>query len=326
MKTHLHILFFFIALIFPANSFSQGNQRVPLEHVSKQEADSLIINYCSLLQAHYFDKTKAKEIEKILMKKLKSEEFYGLPTKELTDRLSLLLRDLTHDLHFYVGVQETAHEPEETSSEDLSAEEAPQNYTSGFTEVKLLENNIGYIRWTEFIATDISFRKFIAALTFLEGCDYLIVDISKCPGGDGRMGAFVNHHLYEGEDYQNVLQKKCGGENEWHPSEVPYHYSNGPGFQDIPVFIITSKNTGSAAEYFALTAQETKRAVILGETTAGAGNPVIMVTFGNYFAYVPVCEIRTASGRSIEGKGVAPDVLLKSDQWVDETVKYILKN
>jgi hypothetical protein len=325
MKKLLRTLPVLVALNFGINSYAQGSNEnaIPL---SNKETDSLVIHYCAVLKDYYFDKPKAKEIEKVLLKKLKSKEFYGLPAPLLTNHLSLLLRDLTKDLHFYVGIQDPApQQSDETTATDPVPQEESVNHPSGFTEVKLLENNIGYIKWTEFIADDHSFKKFIAALTFLEGCDFLIFDISNCPGGDGRMGGFVNRHLYETDDYQNILLKKCAGEDEWHQSEVPYHYTNGPTFYHVPVFIITSKNTGSAAEYFALIAQETKRAVILGETTAGAGNPVIMIPFDSYFAYVPVCEIKTQSGKSIEGKGVVPDVLLKSDNWLEETQNYILK-
>ncbi|WP_294680322.1 S41 family peptidase [uncultured Fluviicola sp.] len=324
MKNILRLFLFLAAYFLTANSFSQGLVNRS-DTLSKKETDSLVIHYCSVLKEHYFDKPKANEIEKILMKKLKNKEFYEVPAKHLTDKLSLLLRDITHDLHFYIGIQEPTPTQTDDGTREEQLSEEPKNHFSGFTEIKLLENNIGYIKWTEFIADDQSFQKLVAALTFLEGCDHLIFDISHCPGGDGRMGGFVNHHLYESPDYQDVLLKKCGGENEWHQSEVPYNYSNGPKFFDIPVYIIISKNTASSAEYFALIAQETKRATILGETTAGAGNPVIMIPFDTYFAYVPVCEIKTAGGKSIEGKGVVPDVQLKSDHWIEETVKYILK-
>lgn len=323
MKKIPAALMLILFCILTVTGFSQGMAGSSEDTLSKKETDSLISNYSSLLKEYYFDKAKANEIEKVLLKKLKAREFYGIRAKRLTDNLTILMRDLTHDIHFYVGVQEN-------TSEEIPAEETPGkeqvDYRSGFTEVKLLEHNIGYIKWTEFIASDISFQKFIAALRFLEGCDKLIFDISNCPGGDGRIAGFVNHHLYETDEYQNVLLKKCGGENDWHQSEIPYNYSNGPKFHNLPVFIITSENTASSAEYFVLIAQETKRAVILGRKTAGAGNPVIMVPFGSYFAYIPVCEIKTASGKSIEGKGVVPDVILNSSQLVEETVKYILQN
>ncbi|RYF96181.1 MAG: hypothetical protein EOO02_22480, partial [Chitinophagaceae bacterium] len=89
------------------------------------------------------------------------------------------------------------------------------------------------------------------------------------------------------------------------------------------VFIMVSDRTASAAEYFAFIAQEMKRATILGAKTAGAGNPVTMVNFDNYFAYIPICQITTKSGKSIEGVGVMPDVQLTENR-LEETINYIL--
>jgi hypothetical protein len=283
--------------------------------LSKEETDSLIVNYCRELNQVYFNKPLAKKITDTLQKKLKAGQFYK--TERLTDHLSLLLRKLTNDIHFYIGVNSPVN------NTSAATEATPEVKMGGLTEVKLINNNIGYIKWNEFIADDNSFQQITAALQFVKGCKYLIFDISQCPGGDGRMGGFMARHLFEDNDYQDVLRKKCTGEKEWHQSEVPYNYSSGPKFYDMPVFVITSKNTASAAEYFALIMQETKRGTLLGDTTAGAGNPITMVTFGNYFAYIPICEIVTREGKSIESKGVAPDVKLTGSDLVREAIEYI---
>lgn len=187
----------------------------------------------------------------------------------------------------------------------------------------MLEGNIGYIKWNDFVADERSFQKAIAALQFLQGCKYLIFDLSECPGGDGRAGGFMNAHLFKDHDYQDILRKRCTGEREWHRSEVAYNHAKGPKFYDVPVFVIVSGHTASAAEYFALIIKETGRGIVLGDTTAGAGNPVTMVTFGNYFAYIPICEIETRGGMSIEGKGLLPNVNLVSDDPLEETLEYI---
>lgn len=52
----------------------------------------------------------------------------------------------------------------------------------------------------------------------------------------------------------------------------------------------------------------------------------IMVTFGNYFAQVPICEIVTKEGVSIEGKGVSPNVILISNDRIKETIEDIKNN
>jgi Peptidase family S41 len=299
--------------------FNQLQAQTQTGILSKNETDSLISGYCKVLNETYFDKSAAKEISKTLQKKLKAGEFYK--KENLTDHLSLLLREITSDNHFYIGVAPT-QTTEPTVNEQPETNEHVSN-NGGFSEVKIIDINIGYIKWNEFIADDVSFQKAITALEFVKGCKQLVFDVSECPGGDGRIGAFINCHLFESNDYQNILRKKCSGESEWHSSEVPYNYTNGPKFYDIPIYVIVSKNTASSAEYFALIIKEMNRGIILGDTTAGAGNPSTIVPFGKYFAMIPICQIETASGKSIEGKGVIPDVQLTTQDRIKETIDYI---
>lgn len=298
-------------------SLQQLKAQTASDVLSKKDVDSLIVNYCKVLNETYFNRELSKEITVTLQKKLKAGEFYNVT--QLTDRLSLLLRKMTGDGHFYIGI----NAPSDTTLAEEEPEKKTENNNGGFSEVRMTDKNIGYIKWDEFIVDDESFQKVISVLQFVKGCKYLIFDLSECSGGDGRMGGFVNSHLFKDNDYQNLLRKKCKDEREWHQSEVPYNYTNGPKFYDIPVFVITSSQTASAAEYFALTIKEMKRGIVLGDTTAGAGNPAIVVIFGNYFAQIPVCEIVTKDGKSIEGKGVIPNVKLISEHRVEETVDYI---
>lgn len=304
MKTSILITF----LVFSSISIVAQEKK----QLTNTETDALINQLAANLQQTYFDTEKAKELSTVLKQKLKKKELYNIPCDSLTKKLTLLLREKTNDIHFYVG----QHVPEK--------EQPKQYFNGGFTEVKIMGHNIGYIKWERCIADDEAFKKIKSALVFLEGVDYLIIDISTNPGGDGRSGGFINQHLYEDLAYQNLLLKKCVGETSWYQSEVPYNYSDAPKFYSTPLYIITSRNTGSAAEYFAFIGQETKRATILGATTAGAGNPVTMVTIGNFFVYIPICEIKTQEGKSIEAKGVVPDVQLSSDNWLNETIEYII--
>ena len=319
MTTTLKCLAVLLITLTLNSAFSQSSPDALSTPLPPALADSLVIHYLAQVDQVYFDKTKAVLIRKELTRRRKAGEFYNLPEKKLTDSLSGLLRRITNDIHFYVGVQDK----QPKANEGPAKAHPKANTNGGFADVRLLRGNIGYMKWNSFIADENSFKKFIAAATFLEGCESLIIDISQCGGGDGRMGGFVNQHLYEDGAYQDLLIKKCGGETDWHQSEVPYNYSNGPKFYDIPVFIMVSERTASAAEYFAFIAQEMKRATILGARTAGAGNPVTMVNFDNYFAYIPVCQITTKSGKSIEGVGVTPDVKLTENR-LEETINYIL--
>ena len=178
----------------------------------------------------------------ILQKKLLNTDFDDLPPKLITKKIKEKLVSEANDIHFHVGVQKLnlKKEVKKAPLEEI-------NYNGGFSEVKLLNGNIGYIKWNQCVADETAHKKVIAALTFLQGCDTLIFDITNNPGGNGAISGFIFAHLFEGKEYQTLLKKKCKGETEWITSEVPFNYTNGPKLYDIPIYVMTSKNTGSAA-------------------------------------------------------------------------------
>jgi hypothetical protein len=85
-----------------------------------------------------------------------------------------------------------------------------------------------------------------------------------------------------------------------------------PGWRrpDIPVYVLTSGATGSAAEEFAYNLKAMERATLIGETTVGAAHPVTREVVQGVF------DVRLPYGRPInpitnenwEGTGVEPHV------------------
>jgi hypothetical protein len=88
------------------------------------------------------------------------------------------------------------------------------------------------------------------------------------------------------------------------------------------VFLLTSHNSGSAAEHFALALKRTHRATLIGETTAGAGHYGRMVDFGGWAAFIPVGRtFNPDNDWDWEGVGVPPDVPMPADRALDEALR-----
>lgn len=280
---------------------------------------------CGALQKFYFDPDKAKSLCKAVRALGKSQAYSQADPAGQAKQLTQALRAASHDKHFYLGVQKPAAAPAAAVGVAAPAAEPKlaADANGGWVEARILAGNIGYVKWTQHVADDAAFAKIVAALQFLSGVRALVFDISADGGGDGRASGFVYQHFFQDEDYQDLLRKKCKGETAWKVSEVAYHYSPAPKFYQTPLYILVSERTGSAAEYFALIGQQTGRAKILGATTAGAGNPVGRIETQDYFAYVPVCQIQTRSGKSIEGVGVVPDVALTGTDRVQEALAFV---
>ncbi|PYJ08536.1 MAG: hypothetical protein DMF06_12505 [Verrucomicrobia bacterium] len=93
--------------------------------------------------------------------------------------------------------------------------------------------------------------------------------------------------------------------------------------QKVPVFYLTSKLTRSAAEHFAMALQRTHRGVVVGETTAGAGNFGAPVPIGTRFsAFIPFGRSYDPdTNRGWEGTGITPDVSVSAPSALDEALR-----
>jgi hypothetical protein len=84
----------------------------------------------------------------------------------------------------------------------------------------------------------------------------------------------------------------------------------------VPLWVLTSRGTGSAAEAFSFVLQNLGRATIVGERTGGAGHMVQMLPLVDGFvaglSITRVSDPRT--GREWEGVGVQPDIAVAPEQ------------
>jgi hypothetical protein len=94
------------------------------------------------------------------------------------------------------------------------------------------------------------------------------------------------------------------------PSPTP-----GP-LASAKVFLLTSKDTFSAAEHLSLSLKRTGRATLVGEATGGGAHFGGMAPMGKgYAAFIPLGRtFDPVNGKSWEGTGVAPDVAVPADQ------------
>jgi hypothetical protein len=91
----------------------------------------------------------------------------------------------------------------------------------------------------------------------------------------------------------------------------------------VPLYYLVSHKTASAAEHLALAFKHTHRAVLIGETTRGAGHYGGVEKIGERFgAFIPIGRTYDPdTGWDWEGKGVAPDIAVPADQALDEALK-----
>jgi hypothetical protein len=131
------------------------------------------------------------------------------------------------------------------------------------------------------------------------------------PGGSPDMvGYLVSAFTDPKADIYNVLTYRDHRESE--RPKVPYPNPR----LDVPLYVLISGRTASAAESLAYTLQASRRAVIIGEISEGAANPGGPFPVGDGFSvFVSISTlINPTTHKNWEDVGVKPDVAVSEEQ------------
>ncbi|MDH2916481.1 MAG: S41 family peptidase [Gallionella sp.] len=83
-------------------------------------------------------------------------------------------------------------------------------------------------------------------------------------------------------------------------------------FQNVPMVVLVNGGSASASEIVAGALQDHKRAVIMGTQSFGKGSVQTILPLGNNTAIkLTTARYYTPSGRSIQAKGIVPDILVE---------------
>ena len=133
----------------------------------------------------------------------------------------------------------------------------------------------------------------------------LVLDLRNNPGGllDQAIGV-SDLFLDKGE----IVSTRSRNEED----NVKYSAKEGDVLNGLPIVVLINDGSASASEIVAGALQDHKRAVILGEKSFGKGSVQTLIPLANYGAMrLTTARYYTPSGRSIQAKGIEPDVLVK---------------
>jgi len=169
-------------------------------------------------------------------------------------------------------------------------------------EAKRLAGGLGYIRFNTF--TMPVMEKVRAALREFHDAPGVIFDLRGNLGGIGALAPGIAGLIETRQTSLGASRMRSERINfAVFPQSRPY---------TGPVAVLIDAGSGSATEIFAAGLQELRRAVIVGERSAGGVLPSDMMKLptGAIFQYA-FADFRTPGGLLIEGRGVAPDVEVK---------------
>jgi carboxyl-terminal processing protease len=169
-------------------------------------------------------------------------------------------------------------------------------------ESRRLRNGVGYIRFNLFVAPALD--KFCAALREMRDAPGVVIDLRGNRGG--LLGLVYGlGGLLETRDVSfGVMRTRAGRfELQVNPQKNPYRGQ---------VAVLIDSTTQSAGEIFAGGLEESGRAVVVGERSAGATLPSAAkeLPTGAILQYA-FADFVTANGNLLEGHGVNPNVPIK---------------
>ncbi len=173
---------------------------------------------------------------------------------------------------------------------------------------QLLPAKLGYVRLTAF--SDSTAKDLSAALTALEkqGMIALILDLRNNPGGQLQAAVEITDNFLK----DNKLIVYTEGRNKRIAPREEYRTKDPTTHPDYPIAVLVNGGSASASEIVAGALQDHQRAILVGQKTFGKGSVQklfpLQATAGQSGMKITVAKYFLPSGRSIHGKGVAPDV------------------
>jgi len=267
------------------------------------------------IAAGYIYSEKTPDIAREIHKHEEGGAYDTASGEEFARRLTKDLQSAAHDLHFEIDYSSDVLPQEPTAPAAPTREErfdAGKGDNYGFQKIEILKGNVGYIAFDNFHRAEAIGDTLAAAMDFVSNTDALILDLRNNDGGRADAVALLVSYFVEGNPqplvgiYWKPLSKTV--ESFTSPS------IKGRKYLDRNVYLLTSKDTVSAAEAFCYNMKSLKLATLVGEVTAGAANPGGMKRIDDHFSlFLPTGKaVDPATGKNWEGTGINPDVVVSA--------------
>jgi hypothetical protein len=318
-KAFTAILLPIILLLLSVSSYSQRSDRV----ITATEQNQIVDKAFTLLRANYIFPDILPKLEKEIFRKLKEGAYVKFATaEEFLKNINTDLETLSGDRHINIFFDPIRVKQLEA---EANGDQKKPGYGSAFLQrakfenymlrkVERLDGNVGYFKFNAFVDTALSKKALVAAMNLLENSTALIVDLRQNGGGDAKALSFLFAYFLPDSTLLSMGRSRT-------TKALTSHYLSGDRdikkiSKNVPVYILVSKRTSSAAEAFAYTLQSYKRATVIGEVTNGEANPGYLFPLNSeMYIMIPAFDIiNPITKTNWQGKGVMPDVQILSDK------------
>lgn len=318
------IVLLIIIGLFPSIVFSQTK-------LSKKVNADVVNNVIQLLNDNYVYPDTALKMGNFLSKQLKNGAYDNIiKLQDLSDLINRDLNIVHHDGHLQLQYNPQLaadfSNPTDNTTTNVDPLKRIRDVNFGLNKVENLNGNIGYLNIAKFWADDIEGRETLkGALKFLRNSNAIIIDVRNCGGGSPETVKMICGYFLEKKTHLNDSYSR--------PSNKTTEYWTVPdtSFRDLvkmPLYVLTSNGTFSAAEEFCYDLQNLKRATIIGEQTGGgAHNTFERPVVNGFVLYIPYGRaINPITKTNWEKVGVSPDIKVASSKALETAEMMIFES
>lgn len=306
---------YFLILLSLCSLTAVAQKAIPLSAKAKAE----VVNRVSdlLIRNYVYPDTAAKMAAYIKKKhREKAYDSYADPA-QFSSALTNDLYSIYHDGHLMLqynpGLESQLLNPTAPQTEEDPLERIKQaNF--GLTKVEILNGNIGYLNLERFWADNVYGKETVkAALKFVSHANALIIDLRTNGGGSPETVTMICSYFFKDRVHTNDTYNRA--EN----STIEFWTTPDTSMSamvNMPLYLLTSNKTFSAAEEFAYNLKNLKRATLIGEATGGGAHNTFEQAAGNGFVIsIPYGKaVNAVTKTNWEGAGVKPDILVRADE------------
>lgn len=295
-------------------------QRLDAQQLRMGEIRRIGERVAELVDSQYVFPDRRSRIAGRIRSRLRAGAYDDLTNPDsLAAVLTRDLRSASGDRHLYVEHLGDAdrHAHAETDwdawAQRERIEERRKNF--GFTEARVLDGNVGYLRIVEFMHPDRGYGTAASAMRLLENTESMIIDVRGNGGGyGGLMDLILSYYFEPAPTHISTTYTSDRSAIPMMAHTLPFV----PGRRRVgePLYILIDGKTGSAAEFFAYTLQAFEKATVVGEPSAGAAHRNSYFDVDERFrvSISTGAPVNPITGTNWEGAGVQPTVVAPADQ------------
>lgn len=282
-------------------AFGQTNR---LTEAHKNELMNKVVD---ILYDRYIFPDKTDTIINYLRAKQKTDKFKAISNPSTFARqVTRYLKTVSKDLHLWIGYNPAEAKSHQNRSYGTYLRKQAKIKNYGFQAITHLKGNVGYLNMTHCHNPRYAEQTLAHALRFLSNCEGLIIDLRQNRGGSiYAVNTLISYFYNTSPIHLHSFRLKY-----YDKTILTKQKLIGKALPKMPLYILTSKRTASAAEQIAYDLKHLKRATIIGETTLGTANMGIRQKLdNNLFMFVTTGEMTNIITRTnFEGKGVIPHI------------------